>query len=476
MWTGRGFSLHKKLPIFYSALLLTFVNLLLRFVGTGFQVYLSRRIGPSGVGLLQLVMSVGSLAMVAGMAGIRTAAMYLTAEELGKHHPENTGQVLPGCFLYSILFSGTAGAILFSFAPAIAGKWIGDLRVLSSLRLLAACIPATCLCGVMTGYFTAANRIGTLAVVEIAEQLLSITVTMAALNLWAGTDAGRACFCVVLGSSTGAMLTLLCLVFLRIREKLSGAVSIPVRSRLLQAALPLATGDLLKSGINTTENLMVPKQLAKNTHISDPLAEFGRVSGMVFPVIMFPACILYALAELLIPELARCSAAGSRSRISYLVRRSLKITMLYGIFFAGLIILLADPLCQKLYGNREVTGYLKLYGLLIPMLYCDAITDAMTKGLGQQKICVRYNILTAAMDVLFLYLLLPKYGMAGYYASFLITHLLNFALSLRLLLKISGVTLPFYIPSLIVSAAAAALWGASHIRGFIGQSHCIHPS
>ena len=462
--------MHKKLPIFYSALLLTLVNLLLRFVGTGFQVYLSRRIGPAGVGLLQLVLSVGSLAMVAGMAGIRTAAMYLTAEELGKHRPENTGQVLSGCFLYSILFSGTAGALLFCFAPAIAGSWIGDMQILSSLRLLAACIPATCLCGVMSGYFTAANRIGTLAVVEIAEQLLSMTVTMTALNLWAGTNAGRACFCVVLGSSTGAVLTLLCLVFLRLREKLSGTVSIPVRSRLLQAALPLALGDVLKSGISTTENLMVPKRLARNTAISDPLAEFGRVSGMVFPVMMFPACILFALAELLIPELARCSAAESRIRIRYLVRRSLKIAMLYGIFFAGLMILLADPLCRKLYGNTEAARYLKLYGLLIPMLYCDAITDAMTKGLGQQKICVRYNIVTAAMDVILLYLLLPKYGMAGYYTSFLITHLLNFALSIRLLLKISSAALPFYIPALTVSAAAAALWGASRICGIAGKS------
>ena len=95
-----GIFLHRRMPIFYSALLLTLVNLLLRFVGTGFQVYLSRRIGPAGVGLLQLVLSVGSLAMVAGMAGIRTAAMYLTAEELGRHHPENTGQVLSGCLPY----------------------------------------------------------------------------------------------------------------------------------------------------------------------------------------------------------------------------------------------------------------------------------------------------------------------------------------------------------------------------------------
>ena len=79
----------KKLPIFYNALLLTGVNLLLRFVSTGFQVYLSGTIGAAGIGLLQLVLSVGGLALTAGMAGIRTATMYLTAEELGKRRPEN---------------------------------------------------------------------------------------------------------------------------------------------------------------------------------------------------------------------------------------------------------------------------------------------------------------------------------------------------------------------------------------------------
>ena len=63
--------------------MLTVVNLLLRFAGTSFHVYLSGRIGAAGIGLLQLVMSVGSLAMVAGIGGIRTATIYLTAEELG---------------------------------------------------------------------------------------------------------------------------------------------------------------------------------------------------------------------------------------------------------------------------------------------------------------------------------------------------------------------------------------------------------
>ena len=62
----------KKNSMFYSALLLTGSNLALRMVSMGFQVYLSGQLGAAGVGLLQLTMSVATLAMTAAMAGIRT--------------------------------------------------------------------------------------------------------------------------------------------------------------------------------------------------------------------------------------------------------------------------------------------------------------------------------------------------------------------------------------------------------------------
>lgn len=448
------------LPIFYSAMLLTLVNLLLRFVGTSFQVYLSGRIGAAGIGLLQLTMSVGSLAIVAGVAGVRTATMYLTAEELGKKKAKNVTWVLSGCFLYSILFSCAIAAALYTFAPFIASRWIGAPETAEALRLFSAFLPIICLANVMTGYFTAANRIGTLAAVEVAEQFLSMSVTMGALRIWAGHDPVRACQCVILGSCLASCLTLICLISLRILEHPSTGKRIKVRKRLTDIALPLAVADVLKSGINTTENLMVPKRLAMNVLTTDPLADFGLVSGMVFPVLMFPACILFGLAELLIPELARCAAAENRGRISYLVRKSLQIAMLYGILFAGLEFLLADWLCETLYQNTEAAHFLQLYALLIPMLYCDAITDAMTKGLGQQKICVRFNILTSAMDVLFLWYLLPKYGMMGYFVSFFITHLVNFLLSLHLLLKITKEILSHHILMLSAAATLAAVWGA----------------
>lgn len=447
----------RKLPIFYSALLLTGVNLLLRLVSTSFQVYLSGRIGAAGIGLLQLVLSVGALAMTAGMAGIRTATMYLTAEELGKGRRKNVTWVLSGCFLYSILCSGLIAGGLYISAPLLAEHWIGDVRTIGAIRLYAGFLPLSCLCGVMVGYFTAANRIGTLAAVEVAEQFLSMIITVSFLLIWGGSDPSRACCCVIAGSGIGNAMTLSCLVWFRLRERQKAGPRIPISKRIFNTAGPLALADDLKAGISTTENLMVPKRLALYKKEKSPLAAFGVVCGMVFPILMFPAAILYGLAELLIPELARCNAANSRNRINYLVKRSLRVTFLYGCIFCGLEYLLAKPLCLSLYKNQTAGHYLQLYALMIPMLYCDAITDAMTKGLGQQKACVRYNILTSLLDVIFLFLLLPRYGMDGYLLSFFITHLLNFLLSLRRLLKITTLRVSLRLPVFGVLSTAISI-------------------
>jgi O-antigen/teichoic acid export membrane protein len=135
--------------------------------------------------------------------------------------------------------------------------------------------------------------------------------------------------------------------------------------------------------------------------------------------------------------------------------------MLYGFCFCGLEFLLAEPLCLQLYDSHDAGTYLRLYALLIPMLYCDAVTDAMTKGLGQQNACVRYNILTSAMDVALLFILLPTYGMDGYFFSFLVTHVINFALSVRRLLKLTGRLIAPAIPVLALAATGGAIYFAS---------------
>ena len=453
-----------------GALMLTAVNLLLRFAGTSFQIWLSGRIGAAGIGLLQLILSVNLLALTLGAAGGRTTAMYLTADALGRKRTADADRILSGCFIYSIICSGAVSAALYLLSPAISEGWIGTREALSALRTWAAFLPVICLTGVMTGYFTAANRIGTLAAVEVAEQLFSIAVTVFSLSRIAELNRSQACRAVVLGSCLGSILSLGCLMALYGVRGQPGTSRIKTAGPILRCALPMAVADDLKAGISAVENLMVPRRLALFTGIADPLASFGRISGMVFPVMMLPSAILSSLAEVLIPELARCSAVGSRNRIRYLVRRNHRAALVYGLCWGGLLYLLAEPLCARLYPGENISPLMKRFALLVPMLYCDLLADAMTKGLGQQAACARYSVISNVLDVALMFVLLPKFGLDGYYWSFTLTHALNFALSLRKTLSVGGVILDRQFAVLMPACAAFALFGGSCFTGPIRRA------
>ena len=199
----------KKEPsIVRGTLLLTIANLLLRLAAMSFQIYLSGRIGAAGVGLLQLILSVKAMSFTMGSAGIRTCAMYLSAEEFGRNRPQNIHAVLSGCSRYSLVCSVSVLFLLWQLAPWLAENWIGGSTAVPSLRVCALILPVCCLYGVMTGYFTAAGRIGELVGVEFLEQGCAMAVTFLLLSQWAGANAGRACLSVVLGGGAAALISL----------------------------------------------------------------------------------------------------------------------------------------------------------------------------------------------------------------------------------------------------------------------------
>jgi len=422
--------------MFYGALLLTGANLLLRLAGMSFQVFLSARIGAAGVGLLQLILSVKLLAFTLGSAGIRTCVLYLSAEALGGKR--SARPVLSGCFQYGLLFSLPVAAGLWFFAPRIAAGWIGDAAGEAALRAFALFLPIGCLNGVMTGLYTAAGRLRTLVAVEFLEQGCAMAATFALLARWAGEDPGRACLSVALGACAASALSLWALWALRRDGPAEGVDRRPPWRRVFGIALPVGLADDLRAGLNTVENLIIPRRLALFTGTVNALADYGVLHGMVFPVLMFPAAILASLADLLVAEFSRCAHRRGQVRVRYLARQGMRVSLLFGICAGGVLFVSARPLGELLYKSEAAGACLRLYAPLVPVLYLDGVVDAMCKGLGQQSANARYNLLTNLLDVILLWLLLPRWGMGGYYFSFTATHLLNFALSLRRLGRAAG--------------------------------------
>ena len=422
--------------MFYGALLLTGANLVLRLAGMSFQVYLSGRVGAAGVGLLQLILSVRALAFTLGSAGARTCALYLSAEALGRRR--SVRPALSGCIRYCLLFALPTAAGLWVLTPRIAGGWIGDAAGEAALRAFALFLPVSCLNGVMTGLFTAAGRLRTLVAVEFWEQGCDIAVTFTLLSRWAGGDVERACLSVALGSSLAGALSLAALWGLRREGSPQGRGERPPWRRVFGLALPVGLADDLRAGLNTVENLIIPRRLALFAGTVNAMADYGVLHGMVFPVLMFPTAILASLADLLVAEFSRCSQHRGQVRVRYLARQGLRVSWLFGICAGGAVFAAARPLGTLLYRSEAAGACLRLYAPLVPILYLDIVVDAMCKGLGQQSANARYNLLTNLLDVALLWLLLPRFGMGGYYFSFAASHLVNFALSLRRLGRSAG--------------------------------------
>ena len=214
--------------------------------------------------------------------------------------------------------------------------------------------------------------------------------------------------------------------------------------RLWRIAVPVALSDYLRSGLSTLEQFLIPWGFARNSgSSSQAMADYGTIHGMVFPILMFPSTVLGAVSDVLVPELARRRAQGNRERIESLVRRCLVLGLFYGAAVAGLLYVLASPLGEGIYHSADAGRYLKCFAPLAVMLYLDLIVDGMHKGLGQQVYCVRVNTITSVLDVALLFFLLPRFGVAGYYWSFVLSHGVNFYLSIGKLLSVSGARLPW---------------------------------
>ena len=451
-----------------STLLLTIANLAMRGVSILFQVYLTGQIGAAGLGLLQLILTIHGFSITLGTSGLRVAAMYLSAEEYGLQRYNGIRQAMIWCIGVGLVLSALVGFAMVIFAVPLAQTFIKDLQAVSSLRLLGMTLPLTCLSTILAGYFTATDQIKKLVVVEIADRIATVWLTVWLLGLGVSGDLSHACLSIVGGSalaSVGSVGVLLWMLFADFRRYGKPQKDLNMGHRLTRLCVPVALNDYLRSGLGTLEQFLIPYGLARcGGSRNKAMADYGTIQGMVFPVLFFSSTVLFAVADLLVPEFARCRAQKNSLRVRHLTQTCLHMGILFASLVAGVLYVLAEPLGYLLYESPDAGLYLQWFAPLIPMLYLDCIVDGMHKGLGQQVYCVRVNTLTNLLDVIFLFLLLPRYGIAGYYFTYLFTHLVNFFLSLIRLLKLTEADpdLPFILKTAAVVCSCVWL-----IRKFV---------
>lgn len=427
--------MRQKHRLLYNTALLTASDIVLRVIALAFQVWLVGQIGSSGIGLFQLVLSTGMLATTLAVSGIRFASTRLIAEEIGTKSG-GVSSAVRRCELYALCFGVLAAILLSAFAEPIGFLWIGDARTVVPLRIFAVGLPFIALASVYLGYFSAVGRVYKSAFASILESLVRIATIVFLLRRCTSGNLEESCRAVILGGTISEgfsffLLGMLCLLDQR-HHRIRGNRSGNLTKRMLQIALPLAVSAYMRTSLTTLQSLLVPKGLrAAGFTAESAISGYGIVTGMVFPIIAFPSCLMAALAELLVPTLTEAQVAGRTGQVTRIIETLLRRCLLFSLGVAGILFTFSDALGQAIYQSADAGDYIRLFSLIVPIMYMDIVIDGCLKGLGEMLHNMAINIIEALVGVILVYTLLPVYALNGYIAIVCFTEILNFILSFR---------------------------------------------
>ncbi len=423
----------KRRTLIRQTALLAVSALTLRGVGVLFQRVLAGRIGAEGMGILQLVLTVGGFAGTLASSGVRVAALQLVSAAWGRGDRPGVSAAVGGCLRYGFCVSAAVGFGLILLAGPLAARLLLEPRTVPALRMMGLLLPLSMLSAVLHSSFTACGRVRELVGVELIERAVTICGTLCLLR--PVRDLSAVCAVVVSGSGLGAGVSF-CLLWRRFRrtavkpDRLLGA-------EVVRLCVPLALNDDLRAGLSAVEQFLIPWGLERHGSRHAALAAYGRISGMVFPLLWFPGELIFSLSEVLVSEMARLQARGEAERLRALVKKSLLTVSGFALGVFTLLYTLGDGLGRVIFGSAAVGRELRLFAPLVLFLYLDAIVDGLQKGLGQQLYLVRYNSLTNVIDVAGLWSTVPRFGLWGYLGTYCVSHLVNLFLSLRRLLIVT---------------------------------------
>jgi stage V sporulation protein B len=239
--------------------------------------------------------------------------------------------------------------------------------------------------------------------VHLLEQLLGIALTAFFLGRVPAGNLEKSCAAVTLARVAADVVSLLLMAlafFLDRRRYRAAEAGAKLTLRMLHIAVPLALSAYARSALTTLQHLLVPRGLrAAGLSANRALASYGTVQGMVLPVIFFPACIMAAVSELIVPELTAAQVQADRPGIRRTTRELLRLSLLFSLAVGLFLFVCADALGMLIYGSRDAGHFIRILAPLVPFSYLDMSVDGCLKGLGQQVWCMGVNILDGLLGL-----------------------------------------------------------------------------
>ncbi|MCI8462657.1 MAG: polysaccharide biosynthesis protein [Lachnospiraceae bacterium] len=421
---------HKSHPLIVGTLILTITGLLSRIIGFFYRIYLSRLFGEEGMGIYQLLSPVLSISFSLTAAGYQTAISKLVAEQTATQKRPSLRPLAVGISI-SLPLSLLCNLAVWQLADPIASHLLQEPRTASMLRILSFSIPLAAVHSCVNGYFYGIKKAGIPAVSQLLEQLARVgcVYIVSAFSISAGKAPSISI--AVLGLTIGELLSMffsIAAILPRMPGKACGAAgrlsstlarpfkgSQNLYGRLLQMALPLTANRIVLNLLQSVESVSIPACLRLHGYDNvTALSVYGVLTGMAMPLIFFPNALTSSVSVLLLPVISESYVLGDMAAVRKAAVRTVKYCGAMGLCCMAGFVLLGKWAGTALFHSPLAGYFITTLGFICPFLYLDTTLSSILQGLGMAGRIFIMNALCLLIRLGFIFLAVPRFGIAGY--------------------------------------------------------------
>lgn len=436
--------------IFRAVATVTLISVITRFLSFVFRVYLSRRLGAEVLGLYQITTSIFMLFVCFSSSGLPVTLSRKTAQYDAIGDFNKSKSIFTTSLILSLVISVVTCGVFLIF-PNITALLFTDSRCNEIFIILLPSLISTSIYCTTRAWFWGKKQYGIYSSTEMFEELLKIILTASFITLpiISCSIGAKVAWAYVIGDVVIAIV----LIFLYFRK--GGSLAKPqYLGEVAKSAAPLTTTRIFGSLISSAMALLLPAMLVKyGMDTQAATSEFGRISGMVMPLILCPGTVVGALAVVLVPELATSNSDKNYTSTHYKISKAMLFSAAITACCLTVFMSCGDEIGLLLYKDAAAGKMLEASAILMVPLVLNQLSATILNSLGKESYTFLSHII-GSIGLLITILVLPKYiGIMAYPCGLFVFHSINLVLNTIKIRRTTNISLSYLLDSFILMAA-----------------------
>ncbi|MFC7364742.1 MULTISPECIES: putative polysaccharide biosynthesis protein [Bhargavaea] len=401
---------------FRGTIILMGAVFLSKFFGFIYRMQFMRVAGEEAVGTYMTAYPAFIFFLALIQLGLPIGVAKVVAELHAKGERNGLQQVMRTSVILSVAASVVLLPLLILGVPYLSGTLLGNPETSVVLYISMAALPIATASGLIRGYFQGIARIEETAWSQILEQTVRIALISFLLPIFADPSrpaltAGYAM--AITGAAEVATLLYLYIKYRQVKrtknEKPKGLY--PLRP-ILSVSLPSSGSRLFGSFTWFLEPIVFIRALGMaGIGVTAATSLYGVISGVLIPLLLFPAFISHALSVVLVPAVSSAAALNDIRLLRERIHLSLRISAITGSVAAAVFFLHGEEMAVKLFHISDGGAYMLMLAPIFFFYYIQGPLHSILQAMQEAKAAMMNSVYGGIGKLLVMFVLASQPGL-----------------------------------------------------------------